>query len=142
MQAKKDEPSVWRAALDAKCPRCRTGAMFVGDTYGLKPQKMNEYCPHCLLKFEQRPGHFYVSMFISYAMSVAETIAACLATFIIVGDSGSVWLYLTVVFIAIFALAPFNYRYSRVILLFWLTPGIRYNPELAENRPIDKTIDA
>lgn len=132
METKNIVPTAFQAALHSKCPRCRTGAMFVGSTYGLKAQKMNEQCPHCLLKFEQRPGHFYVAMFVSYAMSVAEIIAACLATFAIVGDSGSVWLYLTVVFVTIFVLSPFNYRYSRVIQMFWLTPGLNFNRELAE----------
>jgi len=127
------EISEYKAAVHAKCPRCRTGAMFTGNTYGLKAQKMNEYCPHCQLKFEQRPGHFYVSMFVSYALSVTQMTVACLVTYLITGNDSSFWLYLTVAVLAVVLFAPFNFRYSRVVLMFWLTPGIHYQPETATN---------
>ncbi|PPL00908.1 DUF983 domain-containing protein [Parapedobacter indicus] len=132
------EISEFKAALHAKCPRCRTGALFTGRAYGLKAQKMNEYCPHCQLKFEQRPGHFYVSMFVSYALSVAEMVIACLATYLITKIDDSFWLYLTVAISAALLFAPFNYRYSRVILLFWLTPGFHYQPETAKGQSTDR----
>lgn len=125
------EISEYQAAIQAKCPRCRTGAMFTGKAYRLKAQKMNEYCPHCQLKFEQRPGHFYVSMFVSYALSVAQMTIACLATYLITGNDDSFWLYLTVATLAVVLLAPLNFRYSRVILMYWLTPGISYQPDTA-----------
>lgn len=118
-----------QAAIQSKCPRCRTGAMFMGKVYGLKVQKMNEFCPHCHLKFEQRPGHFYVAMFVSYAMVVAEIVSACLLTYLITGNDSSFWLYLIVSLSISVVFAPFNYRYSRVILMYWLTPGIRFRPE-------------
>lgn len=125
------EISEYKAAVHAKCPRCRTGDMFTGKAYGLKAQKMNEYCPQCHLKFEQRPGHFYVSMFVSYALSVTEMAVACLATYLITGNDSSFWLYLTVSVLAVILFAPLNFRYSRVVLMFWLTPGIHYQPETA-----------
>lgn len=95
---------------------------------------MNEFCPHCQLKFEQRPGHFYVAMFVSYAMVVGEIIIACLLTYLITGNDSSFWLYLTVSLSASVLFAPFNYRYSRVILMYWLTPGIRYRPGAFKER--------
>ncbi|MEH6305729.1 DUF983 domain-containing protein [Olivibacter sp. CPCC 100613] len=125
------EISEWNAALHARCPRCRTGAMFTGKTYGFKVQKMNENCPHCNLKFEREPGYFYVAMFVSYAMNVAELIAACVGTYLLTGNLESPWLYLGVALGTAFLLSPLNYRYSRVILLFWLTPGLRYTSDFA-----------
>lgn len=122
----KQHLSEFKAAWLSKCPRCRDGAMFTGKIYGFKSQKMNEFCPVCHLKFEQRPGHFYVSMFVSYAFSVAQMVIACLLTYLITGNDGSFWLYLTVSLGIVFLLVPFNYRYSRVVLLYWLTPGVRY----------------
>jgi|SRR5690606_26593873 len=138
------EISEYKAAIEARCPRCRTGAMFTGKAYALKVQKMNEYCPHCHLKFEQRPGHFYVSMFVSYALSVMQMALACLVTYLITNNDDSFWLYLTVAVLAVVVFAPFNFRYSRVILMYWLTPGIHYRPETAEkessssNPPVGK----
>lgn len=134
MNMARKELTETQAAIQSKCPRCRTGEMFTGRAYGLKVQKMNEFCPHCQLKFEQRPGHFYVSMFVSYAMVVAEIVIACLLTYLITGNDSSFWLYLVVSLSASVVLAPFNYRYSRVILMYWLTPGIRYRPESARER--------
>src|SRR5690606_40501599 len=116
--------SEFKAARQAKCPRCRTGLMFTGRAYALKAQKMNEYCPHCHLKFEQRPGHFYVSLFVSYTLSVIQMAFACLVTYLITGNDDSFWLYLTAAVVAVVVFAPFNFRYSRVILMYWLTAGI------------------
>lgn len=103
--------------------------MFEGPTYGLKLQKMNESCPHCGMKFEREPGYFYVSMFVSYAMNVAEMIAIAVATYVLTGNMEDPLLYLAIMFPAVFLLSPLNYRYSRVILLYWLTPGLRFDPE-------------
>jgi hypothetical protein len=29
-------------------------------------------------------------------------------------------------------LSPFHFRYSRVVLLYWLTPGVHFDPKRAE----------
>ncbi|EHQ24546.1 DUF983 domain-containing protein [Mucilaginibacter paludis] len=124
-------PSQFQAALHAKCPRCRTGNMFANSMYGFKGQKMNEFCPHCHLKFEREPGYFYVAMFVSYAMNVAQMVTLAVGTYILTGSS-SPWLYITILLGVAFALSPFNFRYSRVILLYWLTPGLHFNPDKAK----------
>jgi uncharacterized protein (DUF983 family) len=123
------EPSKFNAALHAKCPRCRQGKMFANSMYGFKPQVMNEYCSHCGLKFEREPGYFYVAMFVSYAFSVAQMIAIGMLTYLITGEDDSPWLYIVVIFAGVVLLSPFNYRYSRIVLLYWLTPGLNYSPE-------------
>ena len=123
--------SQWTAIVNSKCPRCRIGNLFNGPTYGLKGQKMNDLCPHCGLRFEREVGYFYVAMFVSYAMNCAEMISLGVATYILSGGNlefESLWLYLTVIFSGCLILAPFNYRYSRVILLHWLSPKLKYNP--------------
>lgn len=120
-----------QAARKALCPRCRTGKLFVGKAYGKGSQTMHANCPHCNLRYEREPGYFYVSMFVSYAFSVAEIVTACLAVYFLTGIDDSFWLYLGVVLAIVFALAPFNYRYSRVVLMYWLTPGLKFVPETA-----------
>ena len=118
-----------KAALQAKCPRCREGNMFTGKTYALKAQKMNETCPHCGLRYEREPGYFYVAMFVSYALAMAEMIAACVGFYVITGYMEGPWPYLIATIGTVIVLSPLNYRYSRVILLYWLTPGLNYQPE-------------
>lgn len=122
------------AMIHAKCPRCRRGNMFANSMYGFKAQKMNDNCPHCNLRFEREPGYFYVAMFVSYAFNVAQMVTAGILTYMITGNTENPWLYMATIFPFVFILAPFNYRYSRVILLYYLTPGLRYIPEMSRDR--------
>lgn len=127
-------PSKAEAARKALCPRCRTGQMFHGKMLQRKGNKMHVNCPHCNLRYEREPGYFYVSMFVSYAFSVAELVIACLAVYILTGIDDSFWLYMAVVAIVIVLTAPFNYRFSRVVLMYWLTPNMRFVPELVRKK--------
>jgi uncharacterized protein (DUF983 family) len=102
--------------------------------YGLKPQKMNENCPHCNLKFEREPGYFYVAMFVSYGFNVFQMILAGLITYMVTGNTTNPWLYMAVIFPVVVILSPFNYRYSRLILLYYLTPGLNYVPEMSGDK--------
>lgn len=118
----------WQGAVQAKCPRCRRGDLFESGMYQFKAQKMHDRCPHCNLKFEREPGFFYVSMFVSYALNVAEMVTLSVALYILTGTENP-YIYMGVLLFSIFALSPFNFRYSRVILLYWLTPGLKFSPE-------------
>jgi uncharacterized protein (DUF983 family) len=123
-------PSQFKAALHAKCPKCRTGNMFASDMYNLGGQKMNENCPHCGFHFEVEPGYFYVAMFVSYVLNVALLVTLAVGTYILT-DSKNPWLYCAILLSTAFVLSPVNFRYSRVILLYWLTPRARFEPEKA-----------
>ena len=123
-------PSELKSAVDGKCPRCRTGDMFAAPLLSFKSKKMHVKCPACDLKFEKEPGYFYVAMYISYAMSVAELVASCVITYWLTGNMESPWLYVIVALAATLIFAPFNNRYSRVILLYWMTPMFKFNPKI------------
>jgi uncharacterized protein (DUF983 family) len=124
---------VWPAIVHARCPRCRRGAMFATPMYGLKSQQMNKICPHCGLEFEREPGYFYVAMLVSYAMFVAEMVTMAVALHVLTG-SNNPWVYVIVIISVGIILSPFNFRYSRLILLYWLTPGLHYHPELSGDK--------
>ena len=126
--------SAFSAALRAKCPRCRQGNMFTTSMYSFKQQKMNINCPHCNMKFEKEPGYFYVAMFVSYGLNVMEMIIIAIATYLVTKNLDNPYLYMATLFAGILVLAPFNYRYSRVILLYWLTPGLHYIPDYAKKK--------
>ncbi|MFD0764581.1 DUF983 domain-containing protein [Mucilaginibacter lutimaris] len=104
--------------------------------YGLSGQKMHDTCSHCHLTFEIEPGYFYVAMFVSYAMNVAEFITTAVAISILSGSTNP-WVYVLAVLSVSLILSPFNFRYSRIILLYWLTPGLHYHPELSGDHPAD-----
>lgn len=126
MSTKNNIPGEFASALQGKCPRCRKGNMFNAPLLSFKSKKMNENCSHCGLHYEKEPGYFYVAMYVSYAFVVAELVAACIATYVLTGNSDSPWLYLSVALGASVALSPFNYRYSRIVLMYWLTPQFRF----------------
>ena len=122
-----------QAAVKGKCPRCRRGDMFINKMYSFSSQKMHENCPHCGLKFERELGYFYVAMFVSYAMNVAEMLAVGVLTYLVTGNMENPYLYVAVIGVGIVLFSPFNFRYSRIILLYWLTQGLRYEPDRAKD---------
>ncbi|WP_140937920.1 DUF983 domain-containing protein [Sphingobacterium lumbrici] len=122
-------PGELKSAANGKCPRCRKGDMFEGPLLSFSSKKMKKSCPHCDLKFEKEPGYFYVAMYVSYVFVVAELVTACVGTYIITRNMESPWLYLTVAILATVILAPFNYRFSRIVLMYWLTPAFKYRPD-------------
>jgi hypothetical protein len=118
------------AMLHAKCPRCRRGNMFSGSMYNFKGNKINLNCPHCNLYFEIEPGYFYAAMYVSYALNIMEAGAIIAITYLLTGNATSPWLYTGVIVGGCFLLAPINFKYSRVFLLYWLSPKIHYHPYL------------
>ncbi|GAB2695402.1 DUF983 domain-containing protein [Mucilaginibacter koreensis] len=127
-------PKGW-AILHGKCPRCRRGNIFYGGMYAIGNSGMNENCPRCGFHFEIEPGYFYAAMYVSYALNVAEAVTLGVATYIFTHNMDSPWLYLGVVLGGCFLMAPFNYRYSRILLLYWLSPKIHYHSYLDTDDP-------
>ncbi|WP_259070496.1 DUF983 domain-containing protein [Mucilaginibacter sp. X4EP1] len=132
MSNKDTKYAMWPAIVHAKCPRCRRGNMFSTPMYSFHSQKMNTACPHCGLVFEREPGYFYVAMFVSYALFVAEMVTLAVAISVLTG-SHNPWVYVSIIVAVGVILSPFNFRYSRVLLLHWLTPGLHYHPEMSKD---------
>jgi uncharacterized protein (DUF983 family) len=122
---------MWPAMIHAKCPRCRIGKIYTNPMYSLHGQKMLKTCPHCGMVYEKEPGYFYGAMYVSYALIVAELVTLAVGTSILTGSKNP-WVYTAVLLSVVGLLAPFNMRYSRVILMHWLTPGLHYRPELSK----------
>lgn len=133
MENNKYKLAGWPAFVHAKCPRCRRGDIFANPMYGFHGQVMNKTCSHCDLTFEIEPGYFYVAMLVSYAMNVAEMVTLCVALYVLTGSENP-WIYSLIILGMALVLSPFNYRYSRVMLLHWLTPGLHYHPELSKDK--------
>jgi uncharacterized protein (DUF983 family) len=106
------------AVFNAKCPKCREGNMFAYPATNLtKFNVMNERCPHCGVRLEPEPGFYQGAMYVGYGFTVALiTIVGLILYF--TGDP-SEWTYITVVIILAILMAPLNYRYSRVLYLYW-----------------------
>jgi len=118
------------AMLHAKCPRCRRGDMFTGRVYSLTSNHINLDCPRCNMHFEIEPGYFYAAMYVSYALNVGTSFTIAMLTYFITGNTTSPWLYTGVIIGGCFVFAPIIFRVSRVLLLYWLSPKIHYQPYL------------
>ncbi len=116
-----------RALIECRCPKCRIGKVFSGNAYAFKKRRTNEVCSHCGLFFEVEPGYFYAAMYISYLMIILEGGLTGWLVFQ-VSKSDYIWLYLLVILSVTLFLAPLNFRYSRLLLLYYLSPKIKYDP--------------
>jgi hypothetical protein len=104
--------------------------MFAGGMYNFGSNKIYDHCPHCNLHFEIEPGYFYAAMYVSYALNIMEALIITATTYLLTHNSDSPWLYIGVILGGSVLLAPINFRYSRVFLLYWLSPKINYQPPL------------
>ena len=114
-----------------KCPRCRRGKMFeYNNPWNLKQtMKMNDSCPVCQQPFNLEPGFYYGSSYISYALTVAISVASFVAYWIFLGFplyGNHILIWLTVNAILMIGLQPYLMRVSRT---GWLAFFVRYDAE-------------
>lgn len=119
--------------MECKCPRCRVGKVYENPVYSFGSQKILKSCAHCGLIYEREPGYFYAAMYVSYGFIVGELVTIGLSINILTGSSNP-WLYISIMLGIVLLLAPFNHRYSRMMLLYFLTPGLKYNPSLSSKQ--------
>jgi uncharacterized protein (DUF983 family) len=117
--------------LACKCPRCRTGAMFAeSNPWNLKKtMKMNEECPVCGQPLNIEVGFYYGSSYISYALTIAISVATFIAWWILVGISvndNRVLYWFPVNAILLIILQPYLMRVSRT---GWLAFFVGYNKD-------------
>lgn len=129
-------PSVFNV-LACKCPRCRRGDMFTDkNPYHLKrTMKMNEHCPVCNQPFDLEVGFYYGSGYVSYALSVAISVASLVAWFIFIGmglyDNRFIyWLVFNGVLLV--GLQPVLMRLARSI---WIAFFVRYDADWKQHAP-------
>lgn len=102
--------------LNSKCPRCHEGDVYPSKhAYQMKDfGKMHERCSVCDFKYEKEPGFFYGAMYVSYALTVAFSVAIGVAIFVL-SPSSSYKVYMFSILIGLVVLFPLSYRLSRVV---------------------------
>ena len=119
--------SKFRAVSAGLCPRCRQGKIFKTPLYAyIGFGEMNEFCPHCGLRYEIEPGYFIGAMYVSYALSGGLSLVLGFALFYLFNNPPG-WVYALVISVAVVLIATVNFRLSRVIWLHYVS-GIRYDP--------------
>lgn len=78
---------------------------------------MNERCPVCGVRLEPEPGFYQGAMYVGYGFTVAMITIVGLALYFTWDPSE--WTYIAIVIGIALVGAPLNYRYSRVLYLYW-----------------------
>jgi hypothetical protein len=139
MSDKRPKRGYFASTLTCRCPRCREGKMFrYGTTFRLKKNmEMNTTCPVCDQPMEIEVGFYYGTSYVSYALTVALSIASLAAWWILVGLSTTdnrffYWLGFNAFFLIL--LQPWLMRLSRSIWLSWF---VHYDPDWKQRPPED-----
>jgi len=127
------------AILGNKCSRCRTGNMFIKKSaYSKGFMKMHKRCPACTQRTEIEVGFFYGSGYVSYALTVAFSVATFIAWWVLIGfsvDDSRIFWWLGTNAALLLILQPWIMRLARTI---WHSFFVKYNPNW-RNEPPEET---
>jgi len=115
-------PSKLVSILTLKCPQCRTGNMLKGHPYNLKKfNQVHEHCPHCQLHLKIEPSFYYGSMYVSYAVGVAASVATYVLLRILFGELSLGKNFAAICFVLILGM-PYINAVSKVIWASFFFP--------------------
>jgi uncharacterized protein (DUF983 family) len=135
--AKSPKPNYFTSILSCKCPRCRRGNMYLNKVSisGKKNMAMPEKCPVCGQPMELEVGFYYGTGYVSYALTVAISVATFLAFWAIYGisiDDNSLYIWLVLNVIVLVIGLPYIMRLSRTL---WLSFFVSYDPDWQIKEP-------
>jgi uncharacterized protein (DUF983 family) len=140
---KEGRPSALLMLFGCKCPRCRKGDMFkTSNPWNLKStMKMNKHCPVCNQPLDIEVGFYFGSSYVSYAFSIALSVATFVAWWVLIGFSFQdnrffYWLAFNCIFLVL--MQPYLMRIART---GWLSFFVRYDPNwrINEPKPLERT---
>jgi hypothetical protein len=127
------------SVLTCRCPRCREGKLFKFPfSFNFKKtMQMNKACPECGQATEIEVGFYYGTSYVSYALTVALSVASLIAWWLIIGLSVNdnrffYWLIFNSVLLIV--LQPWLMRLSRSIWISWF---VHYDPNWKIHKPAD-----
>jgi uncharacterized protein (DUF983 family) len=105
-----------------KCPVCQeTDAFLYKNLYNLKKfDKMPETCSNCGHKYEKEQGFWIGAMYVSYALTVAFSVATFVSIYLLFPNTGA-WSYILAIIVVVVGLAPITFRLSRLIWMNMFT---------------------
>lgn len=125
-EALNPERTRFRAIVEGRCPRCRTGKMFKHNSFALsKLTQTNTECSNCKQDFVIEPGFYWGAMYISYGVNVASLIG-CLIVYLVFFYEKSELYVVGAMIVIVGLLIPINYKYSRILMLH-LFSGVKYD---------------
>ena len=138
---KEKKPGLLASVLGNKCPRCRRGYLYESrNPYNLKKTvTMPEHCPVCGQKYELEPGFYFGTGYVSYALTVALSVATFVLYYLFIGISiqdNSIFWWLGTNTVILVLLQPVLQRMSRS---FWIAFFVRYDAnalDVPDEKPV------
>ena len=126
--------------LQNKCPRCREGKIFKSrNPFDFKNNlKMEKDCPVCGQPTEIEVGFYYGTGYVSYALTIAFSVATFIAWWVFFGISiydNSLFWWLGVNAALLLILQPLLMRLARTVWLSWF---VKYDKNWREHE-VEKT---
>ena len=136
MKEKNRNPLYLWSVLTNRCPRCREGKIYViENAYDFKNNlKMHEKCPLCGQPTEIEVGFYYGTSYVSYALTVAYSVATFIAWWVLLGFSlydNNIIYWLIFNGVTLLGLQPVFMRLSRSLWLSWF---VKYDPEWKDKK--------
>ena len=123
---KSSKPLYLWSVFTNRCPRCREGKLFVTEnSYAFKKGryiKMYDNCPVCGQPTELEVGFYFGTSYVSYALTVAYSVATFTAWWVLLGFSlydNSIFYWLIFNGVTLLLLQPIFMRLSRSLWLSW-----------------------
>lgn len=141
MKSNREETPGYLSSMFAlKCPRCRRGDMFVHRNPFKRLRlkyilDMPRNCAECGQKFEIETGFWYGTGYVSYALTVALSVATFVAWWVLIGfslEDNRLFYWLILNGVLLMALQPYLMRLSRTMYLFFF---VKYNPHYKSQEP-------
>lgn len=139
MSAAERARGYFASALTCRCPRCREGKLFKNPvSFSFKKtMEMNKTCPVCGQPTEIEVGFYYGTSYVSYALTVALSVATLIVWWLTIGLSTGdnrffYWLGFNAVFLV--ALQPWLMRLSRSLWISWF---VKHDPDWQKHQPVD-----
>lgn len=137
-------PGYFFSMLTMKCPRCRRGNMFKDNNpYRRLSLKyifdMPDHCPECGQKYDMEPGFWYGTSYVSYALTVALSVATFVAWAVLIGVSVKdgdhrIYWWLAINAVILILAQPWLMRFSRVLYIRFF---VSYDKNYKNTKPTE-----
>jgi uncharacterized protein (DUF983 family) len=127
------------SSLGCRCPRCRQGKLFKY-ALSIKPGRnmaMNPTCLECGQPTEIEVGFYYGTSYVSYALTVAISVASLVAWWVLIGlsvNDNRFFYWMGINAAMLICLQPWLMRLSRSLWISWF---VKYDPDWRNNKPED-----
>lgn len=135
-------PNALWSMMTMKCPRCRRGEMFSNNSAYKKLSlkhifAMPDNCSVCGQKYDMEPGFWYGTSYVSYALTVALSVATFVAWVVLIGVSvkdgdNRIYWWLGINAVILIVTQPWLMRFSRVLYIRFF---VSYDKDFEKTTP-------